>query len=79
MTENASPTSYTANELNQVVKAGVWSYWYDKNGNMIGKSNGLQSWTLSYDVFQRLISQTTPGDVWSYEYRFTWVSERGRA
>jgi RHS repeat-associated protein len=68
MTENASPTSYTANELNQVVKAGVWSYSYDKNGNLIGKSNGLQSWTLSYDVFQRLISQTTPGDVWSYEY-----------
>lgn len=68
MTENASPTSYTANGLNQITGAGVWTYSYDNNGNLIGKSNGLQTWTLTYDVFQRLISQTTPGDVWSYEY-----------
>ena len=45
--ENGLPTSYSYNEGNQIENAGAISYFFDKNGNMEGKTEGGRYHLLS--------------------------------
>jgi RHS repeat-associated protein len=52
--------NYKINHLNQVIKDGQTDYRYDLNGNLIQKTEGILTWSYSYDPLNRLISVTTP-------------------
>ena len=52
VTENGSPVTYSANNLNQYTAVGTDTPTYDANGNLTGQ-NG---WTYSYDAQNRLVS-----------------------
>ena len=52
-------TSYTYNEINQLVQAGYMTYTYDNAGNLVSQSrNGTLVVSYEYDGFNRLISIT---------------------
>ena len=65
---NGVTTAYTTNNLNQYTAIGTGSLQYDRNGNLVQKTDGGATTTYTYDVRDRLIAASTPGDNWSYQY-----------
>jgi RHS repeat-associated protein len=65
---NGSSTAYDINNMNQYSQAGVFSYSYDLDGNLIEKSNGIDRWTYEYNDNNRLIRSVTPEGEKEYIY-----------
>ncbi|NJO98492.1 MAG: tandem-95 repeat protein [Pleurocapsa sp. CRU_1_2] len=62
-------TEYQANDLNQYTNAGAVDYQYDLDGNLTYKSDGINSWTYSYDDQNRLVGVSeADGSQTEYEY-----------
>lgn len=66
-------TTYTYNEINQLVQAGSVTYTYDASGNLVAQSdNGVLTASYEYDEKNQLIKVTTAGisgeDVCEFEY-----------
>ncbi len=51
-------TSYSYNELNQLVSETGISYEYDLNGNLVKKTEGSQTTAYTYNAQNRLIRVT---------------------
>ena len=55
------------NTLNQIMRQDVggdtWTFSYDGNGNMTGKTNGVDTWTYTWNDENRLIRVQGPGSV----------------
>ncbi|MBS2037938.1 hypothetical protein JST97_23330, partial [bacterium] len=63
------------NTLNQVMRRDVggdtWAFSYDLNGNMTGKTNGVDTWTYTWNDENRLVRVQGPGGVdVAYVYDF---------
>ena len=66
---NGVTTEYQTNNLNQYTNAGTVDYQYDLDGNLTYKSDGVSSWTYSYDDQNRLVSVLeADGSLTEYEY-----------
>lgn len=66
-------TTYTYNEINQLVQAGSVTYTYDASGNLVAQSdNGVLTASYEYDEKNQLIKVTSAGisgeDVYEFEY-----------
>ncbi len=61
-------TPYSTNNMNQYSHAGSFSYTYDADGNLTGKTNGTESWSYSYDAANRLIASSGPDEDKEYIY-----------
>mgnify|MGYP002777042423 CR=1 FL=1 len=68
VTDSGATTTYNTNILNQYTNVGGATYSYDKDGNLISKTQGSQTWTYSYDIENRLIGVVAPSGTWKYEY-----------
>ena len=69
VTNNGTVTAYQVNnQMDQYEAVGALNCSYDTNGNLISKSDGLQSWSYTYDECNRLVSFVSPTDAWQYEY-----------
>ncbi|NJM61578.1 MAG: hypothetical protein HC849_17450 [Oscillatoriales cyanobacterium RU_3_3] len=68
VTDNATNTSYTSNNLNEYTNVGNAVYTYDKDGNLIGKTDGGQTSNYTYNAENRLTKVVTPQGNWEYEY-----------
>jgi len=66
--DNGVTTTYNTNNLNQYNKVGTNNYTYDKDGNLVSKTEGGKTYTYTYDTENRLIGITSGADTWSYEY-----------
>ncbi|MEM7595051.1 MAG: RHS repeat-associated core domain-containing protein [Cyanobacteria bacterium P01_A01_bin.83] len=67
--DNGVTTEYKTNNLNQYTNAGTADYQYDLDGNLIYKSDGVNSWTYSYDDQNLLVSVLEAnGSLTEYEY-----------
>jgi RHS repeat-associated protein len=55
------------NTLNQIMRQDVggdtWTFSYDLNGNMTGKTNGVDTWIYSWNDENRLVRVQGPGGV----------------
>jgi RHS repeat-associated protein len=55
------------NTLNQIMRQDVggdtWTFSYDLNGNMTGKTNGVDTWTYTWNDENRLVRVQGPGSV----------------
>ena len=66
---NGVTTEYQTNDLNQYTNAGTVDYQYDLDGNLTYKSDGVNSWTYSYDDQNRLLNVLeADGSQTEYEY-----------
>ncbi|MDO4425774.1 MAG: RHS repeat-associated core domain-containing protein, partial [Planctomycetia bacterium] len=61
VTVNGISTAYEANRLNQVVKIGDMSLYYDANGNLIRTVDGDIVTDYEYDVYGKLIRVSVSG------------------
>jgi RHS repeat-associated protein len=68
VTDNGVGTSYATNNLNQYTTVGNAVYTYDKDGNLVSKTEGGQTSTYTYDVENRLVQVVTPDGTWQYQY-----------
>jgi RHS repeat-associated protein len=68
VTDNAAPTSYATNNLNEYTKVGNAVYTYDTDGNLTSKTEGGQTSNYTYDVENRLVKVITPVGTWDYQY-----------
>jgi RHS repeat-associated protein len=68
VTDNEIATNYTTNNLNQYTNVGNAVYTYDKDGNLISKTQVGQTSTYTYDVENRLTKVVTPQGTWDYQY-----------
>jgi len=57
---NGAITSYTYNELDQLLTAGSIQYQYDGRGNLARETNGSQVTQYTYDAADRLASVSLP-------------------
>ena len=60
--------SYTSNSMNQYTSVGNATFAYDRDGNLVFKIDGSDTWTYTYDVDNRLVAMTSPNGTWTYEY-----------
>ncbi|MGB2822367.1 MAG: RHS repeat-associated core domain-containing protein, partial [Phycisphaerae bacterium] len=67
-TTNGATIEYTTNNRNQYVTVGAASYEYDDDGNLIGVTDGSDTWSFEYDDEGRLTRAVTPDGTWEYEY-----------
>jgi RHS repeat-associated protein len=63
-TENASPTAYSANTLNQYTTVGGSPLTYDLDGNLLTLAGATYQW----DADGNLVGLAAPGETWSFEY-----------
>ncbi|TDX51134.1 RHS repeat domain-containing protein [Orenia marismortui] len=83
MTTAQGTTSYSYNQLNQLVSAGSINYEYDAEGKLIKKTAGSETFDYQYNAYDRL-SQVTKNntEIASYAYdpmgRRVSVTEDGR-
>ena len=49
--------------MRQDVGGDTWTFTYDANGNLIGKTNGTVTWTYTFDLENRLTRVQGPGSV----------------
>ncbi|MHC5916452.1 MAG: Calx-beta domain-containing protein, partial [Nostoc sp.] len=68
VTDNGVGTNYSSNNLNQYTSAGLATYTYDTDGNLISKQQGSNTWNYSYDSENRLVGVTSAEGTWNYEY-----------
>ncbi len=75
MTKDGVVTSYTYNDLNQLIQAGNVTYTWDNAGNLIRQSSqGVTAATYTYDSRNRMISanvnslQGTITESYTYDY-----------
>jgi RHS repeat-associated protein len=69
VSDNSVTTVYTANALNQYTQVGNATYTYDKDGNMISKTDTDGTTTYNYDIDSRLVKVTTTASgIWEYFY-----------
>jgi RHS repeat-associated protein len=68
VTDNATPTSYATNNLNEYTKVGNAVYTYDTDGNLTSKTEGGQTSNYTYDVENRLVKVVSPTGTWDYKY-----------
>ena len=68
VTDNGTPTDYTANNVNEYTNVGGYSYSYDANGNLTVMGGQGGNTTYTYDTLNRLIGIKTPNDTWSFQY-----------
>jgi RHS repeat-associated protein len=66
--DNGAITAYSTNNLNQYTNVGGGISTYDKDGNLISKTEGGKTTTFTYDIENRLIRTVTPEGTWNYEY-----------
>ncbi|MCL7489109.1 MAG: DUF6531 domain-containing protein, partial [Desulfobulbaceae bacterium] len=65
---DGATTSYNVNNMNQYIQNGNFTYSYDLDGNLTGKTNGIDTFTYEYNDNNRLIRSTGPGGVKEYTY-----------
>jgi RHS repeat-associated protein len=65
---NGVTTEYVANNADQYLTVGAWTYAYDADGNLISRSDGANQWSYTYDDENRLVSVAGPDGTWTYEY-----------
>ncbi len=61
-------SDYTRNAMNQYTGDSSFTYSYDADGNLTGKTNGTETWTWTYNDDNRLISSTGPDGTKTYTY-----------
>jgi len=66
--DNGVTTTYSTNNLNQYSKVGTNNYTYDKDGNLVSKTEDGKTYNYTYDTENRLIGVTDGADTWTYEY-----------
>jgi RHS repeat-associated protein len=66
--DSGATTAYSTNNLNQYTNVGSATYTYDKDGNLIAKKQGSQTWNYSYDTENRLVGVVSSEGTWRYEY-----------
>ncbi|WP_294242138.1 RHS repeat-associated core domain-containing protein [Pseudobutyrivibrio sp.] len=72
-------TTYTYNELNQLVQAGDTTYTYDNAGNLVSQSvSGVLVVAYEYDEYNRLISVTGYAAGNEYDASFTYDDDGSR-
>ncbi|MHB8788940.1 MAG: RHS repeat-associated core domain-containing protein [Desulfobulbaceae bacterium] len=59
---------YAVNNMNQYAQAGSFTYSYDQDGNLTGKSDGLHTWSYEYNDDNRLIRSAGPEGISEYIY-----------
>ncbi|MHB8788943.1 MAG: RHS repeat-associated core domain-containing protein [Desulfobulbaceae bacterium] len=65
---NGASASYAVNSMNQYSQAGGFSYSYDPDGNLTGKTDGTDTWSYEYNDDNRLIRSAGPDEVKEYIY-----------
>ena len=65
---NGVTTNYTTNNMNQYTQVGEFTYQHDADGNLIGKTDGSETWTYVYNDENRLVGVVGPDGTWEYEY-----------
>ena len=65
-TENGVTTTYTYNNLNQIVSANGFTYRYDANGNLLEDEERIYTWTADNRVASEKLKST--GQLWEYAY-----------
>lgn len=60
--------SYTINKLNQLLQEQEWDYHYDLNGNLMRKTNGIETVEYRYDALDRLIEVKNGSNLTTYTY-----------
>ena len=63
---NGTVTTYTYNDLNQIVTANGFTYRYDANGNLLEDEERLYTWTTDNKVASETDKAT--GESWEYTY-----------
>ena len=58
-------TNYATNFLNQYTAIGGSSLTYDANGNLTQKTDGGVTTTYNYDLQNRLVGVSSPGESWA--------------
>ena len=66
--DNGTNTIYIANGLNQYLTAGVASFSYDADGNLVTKTDASGTTAYTYDDENRLVSLVSSSGSWNYEY-----------
>ena len=66
--DSGAETAYSTNNLNQYTNVGSTTYTYDKDGNLIAKKQGSQTWNYRYDTENRLVGVVSLEGTWRYEY-----------
>ena len=61
-------TDYVPNVLNGYSRVGDWVRTYDRNGNLVRRTNGSETWNYEYDADGRLATVDGPASTWRYEY-----------
>lgn len=77
-TVDGTVTSYSYNELNQLVSETGITYKYDLNGNLVKKTDGSQTTAYTYNAQNRLIRVTVQSgqQVNVEEYRYDYAGNR---
>jgi RHS repeat-associated protein len=65
---NGLLTEYTVNSLNQYTRVGEVEYTYDRDGNLIARTDAGGVTNYVYCPGNRLVGVNAPGDSWTYEY-----------
>jgi RHS repeat-associated protein len=65
---NGATKDYGVTAMNQYSQAGTFSYTYDPDGNLTGKTNGTDTWTYVYNDDNRLIRSSGPDGEKEYIY-----------
>jgi YD repeat-containing protein len=65
---NGATKDYGVNAMNQYSQAGTFSYTYDPDGNLTGKTNGTDTWAYAYNDDNRLIRSSGPDGEKEYIY-----------
>jgi RHS repeat-associated protein len=68
VTDNGATTTYQTNDLNQYTSIGGFNQAFDASGNQTSASGPSGPAGYAYDTEGRLLSVTTFGDTWTYEY-----------
>ncbi len=60
---NRTTSGYVVGAGNRVTSDGVWSYTYDNNGAVIGKSKSGEAWAYTYDLNGQMTSASKSATV----------------
>ena len=63
---NGKTTTYTYNNMNQIVSANGFTYRYDNAGNLLEDEERTYTWTKDHRVARETLKST--GQIWTYTY-----------